>query len=249
MSFVAYNEKEHIHEKRAEDVQPNEQNNIFYCQNPVCNCEFTISALNSNKVKAHFVKRPSSNHISGCWNDIKLKESGYKKDYDTSDFSPNGLLNIIKNSKDEKSNNITGKSTYPKITKTTNNEILYIHTVRQLFAVCLMNNNNDEINGVKIKNIFAARKTSYLYTKYINGVKLVECLYHSYDNQTHKIKFKFPYNGNAFMVDVHFGSEELYKEYKNKLYNYKQPILIYAEWNFNHAEVTCGKQIVPLKTN
>ena len=40
-----------------------------------------------------------------------------------------------------------------------------------------------------------------------------------------------------------------YKEYKNKLYNYKQPILIYAEWNFNHAEVTCGKQIVPLKTN
>ena len=64
-----------------------------------------------------------------------------------------------------------------------------------------------------------------------------------------KSQFKFPYNGNAFMVDVHFDSEELYKEYKNKLYNYKQPILIYAEWNFNHAEVTCGKQIVSLKTN
>lgn len=88
-----------------------------------------------------------------------------------------------------------------------------------------------------------------MYTKYISGIKLVECLYHSYDTKSNKIKFSFPYNGNNFIIDIHFDSTELFKEYNKKLYNYKQPILIYAEWNNNHAEITSGKQIIPLKNH
>lgn len=250
VSFIAYCEKKHINKKRAEDVQPKEQNNIFYCQNPKCNCEFSIAALNSNKVRTHFVKRISCNHIEGCWNDINLKESGSKNDYDTSNFSPDGLLNIIKNANDKKADNKVKESPVPKsLSKEHKKEILYIHTVRELFAVCLMNDVDDEINGIKIKEIFAGRKTSYLYTKYISGIKLVECLYNSYDTKSNKIKFSFPYNGNNFIIDIHFDSTELFKEYNKKLYNYKQPILIYAEWNNNHAEITSGKQIIPLKNH
>lgn len=59
MSFIAYSEKEHINKKRAEDITPKEQNNTFYCQNPKCNCEFTVSALNSNRIRTHFVKKPT----------------------------------------------------------------------------------------------------------------------------------------------------------------------------------------------
>lgn len=248
MSFIAYCEKEHINKKRAEDVKPNEQNATFYCQNIRCNCEFSVSALNSNKVRPHFMKKENSHHIEGCWNDINLKESGNKKVYDTSDFSPNGLLNIIKNTNDEKTSDIVKKTFFSKTdTIVSKKEILYIHTVRELFAVCLMNDNDDEINGIKIKEIFAGRKTSYLYAKYISGIKLVECSYHSYDNKSNKIKFRFPYNKNNFIIDIHFYSTELFKEYKKKLYDYKQPIIIYAEWKNNHAEISSGKQIVPLK--
>lgn len=250
MSFIAYCEKEHINKKRAEDIAPNEQNDTFYCQNTRCNCEFSVSALNSNKVRTHFVKKPSSQHVEGCWNDINLKESGSKNDYDTSDFSPNGLLNIIKNANDKKTNDIVKKTVFPKTSPIEHKkEMLYIHTVRELFAVCLMNDIDDEINEIKIKEIFAGRKTSHLYTKYISGIKLVECLYHSYDTESNKIKFRFPYNGNNFMIDIHFESIELFKEYNKKLYNYNQPILIYAEWNNNHAEITSGKQIIPLKNH
>lgn len=194
------------------------------------------------------MKKISSQHIDGCWNDINLKESGSKGDYDTSDFSPNGLLDIIQNANDKKSSDKVEKSNDSKALPTTiKKETSYIHTVRELFAVCLMNDNDDEINGVKIKDIFAGRKTSYLYTKFISGIRLVECSYNSYDPGTQKIRFKFPYNGNNFIIDIHFDSTELFKECNKKLYNYKQPILIYAEWNNNHAEITSGKQIVPLK--
>lgn len=61
------------------------------------------------------------------------------------------------------------------------------------------------------------------------------------------IKFRFPYKGNNFIIDIHFDSTKLFREYNEKLYGYKQPILIYAEWNNNHAEITSGKQIIPLK--
>jgi hypothetical protein len=159
-------------------------------------------------------------------------------------------LDIIKNANDKKPNDIVKKPVFPKTSPTEHKkEMLYIHTVRELFAVCLMNDIDDEINGIKIKEIFAGRKTSYLYTKYISGIKLVECLYHSYDTKSNKIKFSFPYNGNNFIIDIHFDSTELFKEYNKKLYNYKQPILIYAEWNNNHAEITSGKQIIPLKNH
>lgn len=248
MSFVAYCEKEHINKKRAEDIQPNEQNDTFYCQNVKCNCEFIVVAFNSNKVRTHFAKKPSSEHIEGCWNNMNLQESGCKDDYDTSDFSPDGLLNIIKNAKDKKADSIVGKTISPKISPTTSkNEILYIRTIRQLYSVCLMNDSNDEINGIKIKEIFAGRKTSYLYTQYISGIKLVECSYHSYDSKTNEIKFRFPYAGNNFIIYIHFDSTELFIKLRRELYNYEQPILIYAEWNNNHAEITSHKQIIPFK--
>lgn len=88
MSFVAYCEITHINKKLAKDVQPKEQNNTFYCQNKECNCEYTVAALNSSKVKVHFVKKKSSSHIDGCWNNVSIAESGNKDNYDTSDFSP-----------------------------------------------------------------------------------------------------------------------------------------------------------------
>ena len=56
-------------------------------------------------------------------------------------------------------------------------EKIRIHTIRQLYSVCVMNDDDEEINNTKVKEIFAGRKTSYLYTKYISGIKLVECSY------------------------------------------------------------------------
>ena len=161
---------------------------------------------------------------------------------------PLALLKNIQKSKDknpsvEKKNS----SGWETPSTRTEKETQYIHTIRQLYSVCIMNDDDEEINGTIIKNIFAGRKTSYLYTKYISGIKLVECSYHSYDTEANKIKFRFPYKGNNFIIDIHFDSTKLFREYNEKLYGYKQPILIYAEWNNNHAEITSGKQIIPLK--
>lgn len=68
-------------------------------------------------------------------------------------------MDIIKNANDKKPNDIVKKPVFPKTSPTEHKkEMLYIHTVRELFAVCLMNDIDDEINGIKIKEIFAGRK-------------------------------------------------------------------------------------------
>lgn len=98
MSFIAYNEEEHINKRYAADVRPEEQDHIFYCPNPKCNCKFTVSAFNSNKIRTHFVKLPSSDHVERCWYNVVLTDTGDKENYDTSDFSPESLLNNIQKS-------------------------------------------------------------------------------------------------------------------------------------------------------
>ena len=248
MAFIAYCEKEHINKRRAKDIKPKEQRDIFYCQNTECNCKFTVAALNSDKIRTHFVKLPSSEHIAGCWNDVRLPESGDKDDYNTSDFSPVSLLESVQQEKNKKApvkkpeidNFGFHPGTIPK-------ETLYIHTIRQLYSVCLMNDDSDEINGIEIKGIFAGRKTSYLYTRYISGIKLVECSYYSYDAESNIIKFRFPYGKNNFMIQARFKSTELFKKIRKELYNYKRPILIYAMWNNNVADIKSQQQMVPLK--
>ena len=248
MAFVAYCEEQHINKIRAKDVSLAEQNNIFYCQNTRCNCKFAVSAMNSSKVRTHFVKLPSSEHVAGCWNNINLSDSGDKEDYDTSDFSPLALLNSVQKAKDKKEYVEKGKTSSHEISYTANaKQTLYIHTIRQLYSVCMMNDDDEEINGTKIKEIFAGRKTSYLYRNNISGIKLVECFYYIYKNESNEIKFKFPYIGNNFIISIHFESTELFKKIRNQLYKYKKPILIYAEWNNNNAEIISQKQIIPLK--
>lgn len=248
MSFVAYCEKEHINKKNAKDVLPKEQEHIYYCQNKNCDCQFKISAINSNKMRAHFVKLQSSNHIAGCWNDISLSTSGDKDDYDTSDFSPLSLLHNLQKVKDAKPFIEKGKISKPDEPDIpTTKEISYIHTIRQLYSVCIMNDDDEEINGVKIKQLFAGRKTSYLYTKYVSGIKLVECSYYKYDSKDNSISFRFPYASNQFLVTVYFDSTELFKKIRKQLYKYERPILIYAEWDNNRAKITSRQQIILLR--
>ena len=103
------------------------------------------------------------------------------------------------------------------------------------------------INGIMVKYILAGRKTFYLYTKYISGIKLVECSYYSYDSEKNFIRFRFPYEGNHFMLLVYFETKDLFKEMRKQLYEYKQPVLIYASWNNNQTTIKTKTQIVPLK--
>ncbi|MBC5686663.1 hypothetical protein H8R94_08645 [Roseburia sp. NSJ-9] len=247
MSFIAYNEEEHINKRYAADVRPEEQDHIFYCPNPKCNCKFTVSAFNSNKIRTHFVKLPSSDHVERCWYNVVLTDTGDKENYDTSDFSPESLLNNIQ--KSEGRRGFVKKRSIYSVARSADEEKrqLYIHTIRQLYAICIENDDDDKINGIMVKYILAGRKTSYLYTKYISGIKLVECSYYSYDSEKNFIRFRFPYEGNHFMLLVYFETKDLFKEMRKQLYEYKQPVLIYASWNNNQTTIKTKTQIVPLK--
>ncbi len=247
MAKYAYRDLNHEDKVLAKDVLPSEQEFIFYCANKECSCQFRIAAINSNKVRPYFAKLPSSTHIENCWNDIEFSDSGDIDDYDFSDFTPDSLLDEISKIKKDTIVNKGGDTRKP-ITKTDKKgEIQYIHTIRQLYAVCLSNANDDYINGIAIRYLFAGRKTLFLYTRYILGIKLVECAYHSYDRTTNTIRFKFPYGSDdngRFKVDVKIKDTKLFKKILKDIYDSQNRILIYGDWNNNVAEIVAKNQIV-----
>lgn len=245
MPYVAYRDKEHKQKVLAKDVLPREQESIFYCQNKNCNCKYIVSALNSNAISVHFMKLKSSSHIDGCWNAREYSISGNKNDYNTSDFSPENLLGKVLIDGEEKQ--VGGTHKRKKKGKSFATEQQYIHTIRQLYSVCMQNDDEDEINGTIIKDIFAGRKTSYLYTKYISGIKLVECSYFRYSRNERTIYFKFPYDNKTMNLTVQFNTIKLFNDKLKEIYNYKGIILIYAKWERNIANISSKNQIVLIK--
>lgn len=255
MANYAYRDVEHTDKVFAKDVLPREQEFIFYCANKECNCRFGIAAINSNKVRPYFSKLPSSSHIVNCWNDIEFSVSGDKGDYDLSDFSPDSLLaEIIRKRQTETGADTSihkeGVIKKSKFGTDPKGEIQYIHTIRQLYTVCMSTPDNEEINGIAVKYLFAGRKTKFLYTKYITGIRLVECIYNSYAKLTNTIYFKFPYDtvGNGrFKVEVTIKDTKLFDQIRNDVNDSKSLIIIYADWKNNKGEIRSKKQIVVMK--
>ena len=113
-------------------------------------------------LRTHFVKLPSSDHVERCWYNVVLTDTGDKENYDTSDFSSESLLNNIQ--KSEGRRGFVKKRSIYSVARTADEEKqqLYIHTIRQLYAICIENDDDDKINGIMVKYILAGRKTSYL---------------------------------------------------------------------------------------
>ena len=75
-----------------------------------------------------------------------LTDTGDKENYDTSDFSPESLLNNIQ--KSEGRRGFVKKRSIYSVARSADEEKrqLYIHTIRQLYAICIENDDDDKIN-------------------------------------------------------------------------------------------------------
>ena len=235
---------------KASDVSANEQQALFYCPCPTCRCPMGIRAINSNKRKANFFKLPSSEHTETCFVPYIKSEEGNVTDYETESLEPEELLKKLQ----KKSNPQNNNQTSPRLTDKTklpvkNENLKPISTIRQLHAICASNVPEMEIReGVRVKDLYVGKNTSAFYKKDISGIKLVECKYiNRYDKIKQNLYFSYSNNEGELKICVHISDGKLFWKICHLLWNFTNPVIIYAEWTNNSCEVTSNRQLVPLK--
>lgn len=236
----------------AEDVLANEQDDVFYCPCSDCRCIVKFRSMNSNKRRNHFYKPESSTHSEECGMPYFKNESGDKNDYDTASLSLENLLSSIEHSRQTvtkvhttpKGNDINGTNK-----DNSSEELKPITTIRQLYKICVLNSPDTAIKeNLCVKDIFAGRSTSFLYSKYISGIKLVECKYHYFKADIQTMFFEYPYNSSAdkIRIRVHFADKNLFWDTYHLLKGYQKSVIIFAMWDNSSCEITNKKQIIPL---
>lgn len=233
---------------RAEDVTAAHQADDFYCPCLSCKCKLGFRNINSNKRRSCFFKLPSSTHTISCFVPFVSDMKSNIYDYDMEKFSANEMLNeiekISKGRKSSKENSVF-KEDINGIRRTKK-----ITTLRQLYDICASNAPQAELNtSLKVSDIFAGRNTSYIYTKYIKGIHLVECRFlNKYVANTNTLFFGYPYNESAITLKVRFENESDYKRIKSQLWDFNNPVIIYSNWNNLSCIVRSDRQIIPLKS-
>lgn len=233
MSSYAYIDKLKTTYVLADNCTANDINKIFYCPDPNCDCEVRLVSYNSNKRKAHF---RGNNHSKNCIfhhsNLIDINE------FDVKNFSPTNLLDMITKTKN-KINNGNFKTDTDKLIHPNKK---YIKTIKALYYLAINYPISYEINGYKISNLVCYKNTVHIYTKYINGIKLVVCDYYRYTTEDKTIYFKY---NNKIVLKVIFDTKELFKKAQNDFYK-KKNILIFANWesssNYSSTKIRNYKQ-------
>ena len=257
MSFFAYRKEKYDIDLDvpiyADDCTVNDMSVDFYCPNDECRCIVHLSAINSNKVSAHFKNVPSSPHVDGCWADGGTSHT-FIKERDVKDFSVDSFLSEVIESSSPSSGSQSRKTnnTSTNDRKKSSNSNL-IKTPRDLFWYCLDHPINVTVGDKQIKNVICCNRTDFLYSKYISDTKLIVCSYSSYDSNNSIIRFNYPANSSnqnrRFRIDVKI-DDNIFDSVLKKFYNAQQPIVIFSTWSTVGTIVTgsviSNAQIFPL---
>lgn len=229
-----------------EILTPAERERDYYC--PGCSCVFRYRAISSNKRAAHFFRRGM--HDADCWMPYAEAINGQIDMNAPKDFSLKHLYFLVTHSK---SRSGKGVGTVGGGTKAVTP--IKLNTIRNLYKFCCYHDNNHVVgNGLKVKDIFVGKKTSYLYTKYVNGLKLVECSYLQCNEAKKTIYFAFPsVEDERFHIVTSFNDADTFEKVSEMVRAAPSPILILAEWATSfgtttvYSNILSSKQVVPLR--
>lgn len=221
----------------AKDINASEINNNFFC--PCCNCIFRYRSYASNQKAAHFFKLKSSNHDSECCFPFADSIQG-----DVSWESANGFdIDLFFKDIVNTDTRIGKGSTYSN-NGTANNSTCHLSSVRLLYKFCMHHNNNSQLGNVKVQDVLVARKTAYLYTRYIRGIRLVECKYRRYDSTSKSIFLSYPFSHfcSSYQINIRidFSSTDLYMSTRYTLFNNPtKTVLILSNWKTENFVAYC----------
>lgn len=246
MSFIARkNKTDSVKDAISADqvLSAADRERDYYC--PGCTCVFRYRAASSNARAAHFFR--CGNHEPGCWMPLADSISGEIDASAMRDISLQQLYHSIICTRDR-----SGKGVGTAGGGTRGVAHIKPTTIRNLYKYCCHYPNNASLGrGLTVKDVFAGRKTSFLYIKYVKGIHLIECQYDHYKKECHSIFFQYPFGRSPVLkIQIHFNDESLFWHVQKQLFKQKAPVLIFSEWEMKsgnvYTEILNSQQIVPL---
>lgn len=241
MSLFAYTDPDHKpeHQIFASDINSEkERNQTYYC--PGCSARFKYRAQASNLKEAHFFKLPSESHDADCWVQYVESTKGTFSTSSTVGFSCASFYDLL--TKPRKRNSAAPKPNNGDSRTSTNT--LRLDSIRNLYKFCLMYPNSTIINeAVSVRDVFVGKKTSYFYTTFVSGYKLIEAEYYRYKREELTIYFTFPYKqAKTFDIAVKIQTESLFNTLVKRIYKNTKPALLYSVWSTRGSYI-CGEVI------
>lgn len=265
MAYYAYTHPDHkgVHRIEARLVTtPEEQNADYFC--PGCNARYRFKSLSSNGRAPHFFLC-NDQHSKDCW--VPRSESagdGNIDAFDLADFTPESLLERIKThrrTEPESPFSTVSESVLSDESSESAKSVMHVHTLRQLYAICTQNPDSFQFpDGTRIKDIFCGEKTSYLYTQYCSGIKLVEAVPYRFNSQDREIVFHYPRRAKESLLvfSAYFSNDRLFTLCANRLFPkgssmiQRPTALLYGIWTATQgsssSKIDDSHQIVVLKT-
>lgn len=252
MSFIARKRPNDSIEDaiNAKGIKINDANKDFYCL--YCNCIYHFRS-GSNKKAAHFFRVPSAQHSDDCHMPFAESIHGDVSWETAEGFTLESFLEEIINSPERSGRNTTGSVGGG----TNQSSIQHLSTVRQLYKFCMYHDNNAHINEtLQVKDILVGRKTSYLYSKYVRGIKLIEARLYGYDRDTRILRLYYPYNADSYtscMFKLYVTcTDKTYNKIRKRAWNDREnnTVIVLADWETSNgiasASVSNTNQIAVL---
>ena len=232
MSFYVFTDSTHSHIVKAIDVKTARQKASNYCC-PGCTATFRFRSESSNGTPAHFYLF-HDNHDASCWVPYAGKAVNKMLSKPDKSFDADSFLDELIAKGVKAPTGTTGKHHGGR------KKILHLSTVRNLYKYCLLHPDTAMVNDTKrIKDLFVGRKTKYLYTRHISGIKLIEAKYWRYTKTQIFLKYPYGEDPHKFTIRLDFnGDERLCATVRNRIYGVEKPVLIYAEWITAKDEVS-----------
>lgn len=237
---------------KAKDCVANDLENVFFCIDPYCNAHLSLCSINSNKRDAYFAAKDKNYpHRENC----PYSNSGLliSKNFNFEDFSLSSFFSRI--AIDLKSENNKNKPiNHSKHNSSSNkNSLLTVKTLRQLYNICLELSFDEFIGDTTVLNLLCNDATSFYYTKFINGIKIIVINIDYFWKKEEMLVAHYPPIHPEWNLYIKFSSSKLFFEVKNKFDNYNGNVLLFGNFkttNSINKNVRCIltsiKQIIPI---
>lgn len=211
---------------------------VFYCLNPNCTAHLFLRAFNSNKRESYFSTKKGDSlhgHIEGC--EYAHTNNADLREYDTTDFKIEDFYKSILETSTEKDKHENTQNTLNRQFPNAQNDSISldkIKTINQLYRICLSNPLDSYIGDIQILYLFCNVSTSYLYTTYISGYKLVVAKWYKYNKKSQTITLIYPFESTTkdFFIEMRFEDTNLFYKALKKLIKSTARVIILG--NFTH---------------
>lgn len=247
MSLYAYRNLDKTDEINIDDLYNEPADKIYYCPDQDCPA-WLKSVMRYGVKKPYFRALPSHPHRKNC--PYTKNNADFVSQYDENLFDFHRILNRIMT--DSSSNKLHGAyAKVPTHLNSTPSASKTPKTICELYTLLKQLSPSSNYGEMPVSHMLFDERSAYLYTKYVQGEKLIEC-YPSkkyYDEQKGEFYLESKPEKNRFNLVLSCKDKKIFRQIRDYLFNNNdRSFVIAANWRTVHeAKHPTAKSLINSK--